>query len=61
MKYNVSVAIDGRIDVEVEASSFEEAREKARYEVGNSDWNRMELVNVSAVNAENENEEFIDY
>lgn len=34
MKYMVSVAIDGRIDVEVEANSFEEAKERAPFETG---------------------------
>jgi len=61
MKYNVSVAIDGRIDVEVEARNFEEAREKARYKVGDCNWNMMELVNVNPVNAEDEKGEFVDY
>ena len=61
MKYTVSVAIDGRIDVEVEANSFEEARQLAVYEVGNTDWNKMEFVNCAAVNAEDENGKFVDY
>lgn len=61
MKYIVSVAIDGRIDVEVEANNFEEAKLKAVFEAGNTDWNRMELVNCNSVNAEDENGEFIDY
>ena len=61
MKYMVSVAIDGRIDVEVEANSFEEARQLAVYEAGNTDWNMMELVNFNSVNAEDENGTFIDY
>lgn len=61
MKYIVSVAIDGRLDVEVEADNFEAAKENARYEFGNYDWNMMELVNVHAVNAEDENGIFVDY
>ena len=61
MKYIVSVAVDGRIDVEVEANSFVEANEKARHEVGNCDWNTMDLVNVCPVNAEDENGVFTDY
>jgi hypothetical protein len=61
MKYVVSVAIDGRIDVEVEANSFEEARLLAALEAGNTDWNQMELVSCNAVNAEDENGKFIDY
>lgn len=61
MKYIVNVAIDGRIDVEVEANSFEEAQWKAVFEAGNTDWNRMELVSCNSVNAEDENGEFVDY
>ena len=61
MKYIVSVAIDGRIDVEVEANSFEEARKEAEWAVGNCDWNTMELVSCNAVNAEDEDTVFIDY
>ena len=61
MKYIVSVAIEGRIDVEVEANSFEEARDSAVWGVGNEDWNCMDLVNVKSVNAEDENGKFVDY
>ena len=61
MKYMVSVAIDGRIDVEVEANSFEEAKERAPFEAGQTDWNRMELVEFRVVNAEDENGKFVDY
>ena len=61
MKYIVSVAIDGRIDVEVEADSFEKAEYLAILEAGNTDWNRMELVSCKSVNAEDENGTFIDY
>lgn len=61
MKYMVSVAIDGRIDVEVEANSFEEARQLAVYEAGNTDWNMMELISCNSVNAEDENGTFVDY
>lgn len=61
MKYIVSVAIDGRIDVEVEAKNFEEARQLAVYRAGDTDWNMMELVSCNAVNAEDENGTFVDY
>lgn len=61
MKYIVSVAIDGRIDVEVDADSFEEAKYKAVLQAGDSDWNRIELVNCNPVNAEDENGIFKDY
>lgn len=61
MKYVVSVAIDGRIDVEVDADSFEEAKDKAVLQAGDSDWNRIELVSCNPVNAEDENGNFKDY
>jgi len=61
MKYIVSVKIDGRLDVEVEADSFEEARREAEFEAGNCDWNRVECVDIEAVNAEDETGKFIDY
>lgn len=61
MKYIVSVAIDGRIDVEVEADSFEQAEYKAILEAGDTNWNMMELVSCRSVNAEDENGTFIDY
>ena len=61
MKYMVSVAIDGRIDVEVEADSFEQAKNKAIFEAGNTNWNMMELINIHSVNAEDENGKFVDY
>ena len=61
MKYIVSVAIEGRIDVEVEAESFEQARNLAVWEAGMTNWNMMELVSCKSVNAEDENGEFIDY
>lgn len=61
MKYLVSVAVDGRINVEVEADNFEEARRFAEYEASNTDWNMMELVDFHSVNAEDENGTFTDY
>lgn len=61
MKYMVSVAIDGRIDVEVEADSFEKAEYLAILELGNANWDNMELVGCKSVNAEDENGTFIDY
>lgn len=61
MKYYVSCAIEGRIDVEVEAENLEEAAHKARIEAGNTNWNAMDFVDISAVNAEDENGNFHDY
>ena len=61
MKYIVSVKIDGRLDVEVNADSFEQARYMAELEAGNCDWNRIEAVDIESVNAEDETGTFIDY
>ena len=61
MKYFVSCAITGRIDVEVEAENLQEAAYKARIEAGNINWNAMDLIDIEAVNAEDENGNFHDY
>ena len=61
MKYTVSIAIDARLDIEVEANSFEDAKEKALLEVGNADLHTMEFISTHAVNAEDENGEFKDF
>lgn len=50
MKYNMRMLISGTFDVEVEANSLAEAEEKARIEVGNSNWNMMELVAINVTN-----------
>ena len=59
-KYNVSMAVDLRFDVEVEADSFEEAFKKADLAGVNlnsfSDW-----VDNKPVNAEREDGAFADY
>lgn len=41
-KYTVSLALDCRVDVDVEADSFAEAFEKAKSTV--YDWNEVEVV-----------------
>lgn len=61
MKYTVSIAVDGRIDVEVEADSFEDAKDKAIEAFRDVDLSKMEVVGGEAVNAEDENGEFKDY
>lgn len=62
MKYFVSVAVDGRLDIEVEANSFEEAKERAELLDGKYDWNMLEIVShLTAVNAEDETGKSIDY
>lgn len=59
MKYIVSLAVDGRIDVEVEADNFEDAKEKASLD--SVDLRTMDCVGYKAVNAEDENGVFRDY
>ena len=59
MKYTVSIAIDARVDVSVEADSFEEAREKAK--LSNVNLSTADIINKTPVNAEDENGTFKDY
>ena len=62
MKYRVSLLVDGRLEIEVEANSFEEARAKAEDLDGEYDWNALEIVShLDAVNAEDEIGNFVDY
>lgn len=58
-KYTVSLKLDCRVDVEVEADSFDEAFEKAG-EVG-YDWNKVEVVGDGVVNATDEKGVLKDY
>lgn len=61
MKYTVSIAVNGRIDVEVEADNFEDAKSKACTEVCDVDFGNLEWIEWDAVNAEDENGKFVDY
>lgn len=58
-KYTVSLALDCRVDVEVEADSFDEAFEKAKSRT--YDWNKVEVVGNKPVNATDENGNMEDY
>lgn len=53
-KYTVSLSLDCRVDVEVEveADSFEEAFRKA--DKAGYDWNKVEVIGSSLVNAMDE-------
>lgn len=58
-KYTVSLAVDGRVDVEVEATSFEDAFLRAR---GSTyDPTTVEVIDLKPVNATNEKGEMRDY
>lgn len=48
-KYTVSMAIDGRIDVDVEAESVAEAFERAYGAIGDADFNKMECCDIKPV------------
>ncbi len=61
MKYTVSVAVDSRIDVEVEADSFEEARVKAKDVARDVDLNIVTYCEFEPVNAESEDGVFRDF
>lgn len=62
MKYTVSVAIDARIDVEVEANSFEEARQTAEKGDATICGNlEVSFNSVTAICAEREDGEFKGY
>ena len=61
MKYIVSVAVDGRIDIEVEAKNFKEAKEEAEKEMCFVELERMECIDMFPVNATDENGNIEDY
>lgn len=58
-KYTVSLKLDCRVDVEVEADSFEEAFKKVESET--YDWFNVEVVGGKPVNATDENGVLKDY
>ena len=58
-KYTVSLSLDCRVDVEVEADSFEEAFRKA--DKAGYDWNKVEVVGSGLVNATDEKGVLKDY
>lgn len=53
MKYIVSMAVDGRVDVEVEADSVRDAFHLAN--LANADMAKMEIVGSHPVNCSDEN------
>lgn len=58
-KYTVSLALDCRVDVEVEADSFSDAFEKAK--AAGYNWDTIEVVGDKPVNATDENGRTEDY
>lgn len=61
MKYFVTLAIDGRLEIEVEAENFNDAKEKAYSKVRDINLGSITDADWTAVNAEDENGEFVDY
>lgn len=61
MKYTVSIAIDGRVDVDVEADNAEAAKDKALQALMDIDMGNIELIHTSAVNATDENDNLTDF
>ena len=58
-KYTVSMSLDCRVDVDVEADSFDEAFKKVKSET--YDWFNVEVVGGKPVNATDENGNIKDY
>lgn len=61
MKYTVSIAIDGRIDINVEADNVEDAKNKAYAAFMDADVGEIEIIGSNAVNATDENNNLTDY
>mgnify|MGYP006958221883 CR=1 FL=1 len=62
MKYTVSISVDGRIDIEVDADNTEEARVKALDAFATADLSKMEIVGTDAVNCSDEDGKLVaDY
>lgn len=61
MRYAVSLAIDGRIDIVVDADDPETAKNKALDKFISIDIGEVECVNVYAVNATDENGDITDF
>lgn len=61
MQYIVSMAVESRISIEVEADNFMDAQEAALGKFVSSDLRRMKVVGFHAVNAESETGKFQDY
>ena len=63
MKYTVSMRVDGRVNITVDAKDADEAFENARKEwyVADIDFNKdMEIVEACPVNCEDENGNLTD-
>lgn len=61
MRCIVSIAVEGRVDIEVDVDSIDEAQEAALEEFASANLNSMDVVKFHAVNVETETGEFRDY
>lgn len=64
MKYTVSIAVDGRVDVEVDLpanASMDEIRQKATEGFTSADLSNMDVIGTSPVNVTDENGEIRDF
>ena len=61
MRYIISIAVDGRLDIAVTADSPQQARAKALTEFPFADISKLEVVGYKAVNATDENDELTDF
>ena len=66
MKYTVSIAVDARVDIEVEAESFAEAKSMAEVSFCDAlyvdeDLRPLDVIGWKAVNATREDDQFKDY
>ena len=61
MKYTVSIAVDGRVYIDVEAASPEEAKRLAELKFGDADCGEVTDIEWKAVNCDDENGEVYDF
>ena len=61
MRYTVSMAIDARLDIDVEAENPEAAREAAMEKFLDCDLKNIEMIGWKPVNATDENDVLTDY
>ena len=62
MKYTVSISVDGRIDIEVDADNTEEARAKALAAFSSAELSKMGMVGMDAGDCSDEDGNLIaDY
>lgn len=61
MKYYVTLAVDTRINIEVEANNLEEAEVKAQEEFMEIDIGDLDYADSFVVSVEDENGVFVEY